>query len=414
MQRKYLFLTLAALCGTLTAGVAITNAIHPIFGTSHVRPLAAMDLNTVDFNMRVEGAAFKYSRHYTSQGLVLNVTDGDNTDWHFGIANWEFPIGENGDYYCEFVMETNVNGADHGGHAESKVVLETEGGSLYFGNFEANTTFTVGRQFTLATGTGKGKIVLNLGALCNAGGENIFNVAIKKFVLKEGNSEGDIIHRINFESAAGFATRWKAAHAGTAFCDDKSNVEELIYDYCALREDERRALTGDTVPLEKDKNVFHRLDNGEDVTHIASNCWTNEYGAHCEVTSTDTTDRWRAGMFVNSGVALDVDHTYTVSFDLRVEKELKSASDDFDLLLKNQQWDGHTWEWLHKGAVGHVEQEIKVQAAQSGELFLALEMADMVNEITINNLVVTLKELDTDGKSTIAQSVEYFASHWGI
>ncbi|MBE6135353.1 MAG: hypothetical protein E7179_05060 [Erysipelotrichaceae bacterium] len=367
----------------------------------------AVDLNTLDFDMRVEGS-WKYTKSYSEDGMIVDVTDGTKTDWHFGIAKWGFPTPRGGaeskDYYCEFVLELNVDGKS--GANKSEVVLEAgSGGNVYKNDFSANTQFTIGKTFAATKDTTD--IILSLGAVTNASNENVFTAKIKKFVLKEGSVEGAIVNRVNFETASGFAKRWKAAHDGTAFCDDKANVEELIYDYSALREPERRALTGAAAPLAMDGNVFNKSDRGE--TDLVEGVWVNAPdadwpGAHIKVEKV-CADNWRARMFINLGITLEEGKTYNLSYDME-----HATSEAYDLWFTKGDWGSH---YTITPETETEPKKITVGTGEGGVVWIQVQMGAHLDEITLNNIRISLDEEDVGG-NPIAESVEYFAARYGI
>ena len=376
----------------------------------------AVDLNTLDFDMRVEGSvaeSWKYTKSYSEAGMVVDVTGGTKTDWHFGIAKWGFPTPRGGaeskDYYCEFVLELNVAGRWVSGENKSEVVLEAGGGgNAYKADFSANTQFTIGKSFAATKDTTD--IVLSLGAVTNAGNENVFTAKIKKFVLKEGSAEGDIVNRVNFETASGFVKRWKAAHAnddGKAFCNAKTNVEELIYDYSALRPAERALIAGGS------QNLTGKVINepaAEASPLMQSNAWVAGEGneAHAEV-SVKSTEAWHSRIWIDlSSLGLETGKTYKLSFDIW-QKDYEAG---FELITQPLKWTNDAKDrYGFFNTSGYHEQEITIPSG--GSLWFLAQLGNVVNEISVYNITVRSLELDIGGNS-IVESIQYFAARYGI
>ena len=198
---------------------------------------------------------YTYSKEYSSDGLVLNVTDGHFDGWMFGLVNWNFPTVSGKTYYCEFVLTIDSYGHSsekipEGSGAKydySEVVLRlneghTGAGAQWYSWFNKDEEFTTSATFT-ADGD-SAVINLQLGGVRGSGEGRSFRAAIKKFVMKEDSVTGNIVHRINFESGESFVNRWKAAHIGDYFCDGEGAgvCRELLLDYLALRSEERDAI----------------------------------------------------------------------------------------------------------------------------------------------------------------------------
>ena len=234
--------------GTLAIAGVFALALQNTKSDSFFARADAVALNTLTFEVRNEGGAYSSTESQGEGGLKLEVTNGDYQGWKYGLVNWSFPTIAEQDYYCEFVMTLNVSGWEVGGANYSEIVLMcNEGGgdgyrgANYCKNFIKDVEFTVGQTFK-ASGAATA-INLQLGGLRDADEHNAFTATIKKFVMKTGSNVGPIVNRINFESGAAFANRWKAAHDANDFCDVDANVaEELIYDYSALYPAERTAM----------------------------------------------------------------------------------------------------------------------------------------------------------------------------
>ena len=400
--------------GALLASAAALCALA--YGSGAFRKNAlgtqAVAYNTLDFDMRIEKDGegdpyYQYTKSYGDEGLVLNVTGGDNVDWHFGIANWDFPtpLGEDADYYCEFVMHVDVAGSEASGASGSEVVLEAgKGDNVYKKDFAADSTFTISKAFK-AKGATTG-IVLSLGALKNAGGNNVFNACIEKFVLKQGGADGAIVNRINFQNANGFTTKWKASH-DASFCASKAGVEELIYDFCALRPAERALITGDF------QNLTGKVINepaGEASSEMKSNAWVAGGGneAHAEV-SVKSTEAWHSRIWIDlSHLGLAAGKTYKLSFDIWKKNEA-----GFELITQPLKWTNDVNDrYGFFNTTGYHEQEITIPSG--GSLWFLAQLGNVVNEISVYNIAVRSLELDVDGKSSIIESVRYFANRYNI
>ena len=215
---------------------------------------------------------------------------------------------------------------------------------------------------------------------------------------------------MNFETASGFAKRWKAAHAikdeGKTFCDAKANVEELIYDYSALRPAERALIAGGF------QNLTGKVINepsAEASKEMESNAWVAGGGneAHAEV-SVASTEAWHSRIWIDlSHLGLETGKTYKLSFDIWEKNKA-----GFELITQPSKSAAVEDRYGFFNTTGYHEQVITIPSG--GSLWFLAQLGNVVNEISVSNIKVQSLELDTDGKSSIIESVRYFAKRHGI
>ena len=433
MKRKAISLfALAAVIGATTAGAIVLAREGFVNPSLPMVETKALSYNTQDIKeIRNEGGKYNYSAEYTEAGLVISLNSGAFTDWEFGLTNWDFPTPNNTKYYAEYTLSINVNGEAKGGRQYSKIALQGEphgtgtGGepnTVSKNDFIANTVFTIGTEFQPHTegvvGERVSSIHLQLGALRNAEGQNNAVITVKTFTLSEVvDDKKTEVNRINFETAYGFASRWRASHVERAYCDNTGSVvTNLLRDYCALREQERRAISGEYVSMEG--KVIKRFDDENGTIPLASNAWVGiDKHAHCEVT-TSCSDVWRAGMFIDTGVTMATGKTYRVSFGTW-RKHAKEGQTDFKVVLQKGQWAGDSDATdryaFFNTPIGDSSITIEnVPAEKKGTLWLLAQMGTIENEISIYNLSIQIDEKDSDGTTPIWTSIQYFAERFGV
>ena len=397
----------AALCAlAYGSGVFRKNAL----GTQ------AVAYNSVDFEIRNDG--YTYTSAYTRNGLELDVTDGSFTDWKFCVTNWGISAPKHVSYTCSFTLTLNVNGRDAGGNTYSCVDVEVglgdgEGGTVDSPkkwNFAAGEEFTVTSTFTPHTGKDSVGVHLRLGALRDGAVEpasNAFHAKVREFKMIETESE-EVVHHVNFESAEGFINRWKTSHDAGNFCTNKATVEPLIEDYCALRPAERALITGDF------QNLTGKVINepaAEASASMKSNAWVAGEGneAHAEV-SVKSTEAWHSRIWIDlSHLGLETGKTYKLSFDIW-KKDVEAG---FELITQPLKWTNDVNDrYGFFDTTGYKEQEITIPSG--GSLWFLAQLGNVVNEISVYNIAVRSLELDVDGKSSIIESVRYFANRYNI
>ena len=72
---------------------------------------------TCEFSVRNEGGAFNiFTSEHREGGYFLDVQSGNYEQWKCGLVNFNYPgLTENQEYYCEFELTVNVDGATAGG-----------------------------------------------------------------------------------------------------------------------------------------------------------------------------------------------------------------------------------------------------------------------------------------------------------
>lgn len=247
MEKKS-FLMFGALSLLFVSMFAIVTQAAKI---NNVVSKAYASTNELSFEIRNDENHFVYTSTYGEDGLTIDVTSGNFEGWRFGLVNWNVPVLAETTYYCQFSMTLNVSGSEAGGAEYSEITLmcnENGGdgyqGANYYKTFVKDTEFTIGQTFKEVDTTTA--INLQMGALRNDSGENKFIAKIKEFVLKEGDSEGKLVNRINFESGESWLAKWKTARSsGLCLPETKATVLKLIEDYDDLIPEQRNLIANE-------------------------------------------------------------------------------------------------------------------------------------------------------------------------
>lgn len=132
------------------------------------------------------------------------------------------------------------------------------------------------------------------------------------------------------------------------------------------------------VTFVKGTNVHDRFDGTAGEVTVSQ----DGKSATLKITSASA-DRWRGGMFINSGLNLSAGIKYTVSYDLTAEKT------GFGIALENKQWDATRYGYASIENDGDLHQENEITPAEDGGLWLYVESGDAENTITVSNLKIT-------------------------
>ena len=130
--------------------------------------------------------------------------------------------------------------------------------------------------------------------------------------------------------------------------------------------------------------VETRFDDDGGKIDLAANTWTADYGyrAHAEVTKA-CSERWRAGMFINTGFEFEEGKTYSIHF--KVTRKYETA---YTLLIQDAQWSGESGQYVNLDTpVDVVNIDVCAKTASESVYFL-LQMGDAVNEVTISELKI--------------------------
>ena len=132
--------------------------------------------------------------------------------------------------------------------------------------------------------------------------------------------------------------------------------------------------------------VIGRFEDG-----VKGNTWLTDFDhvAHIEVSEAHATADYYGGAFINTGIALLAEKTYTVSFTTTRENETP-----FTLVLQNKQWDEMILKSLDT-PLGETEIEIQTSHLSAGDLWIFINFGTTVNEVTISDLKVTEKGAST-------------------
>lgn len=104
------------------------------------------------------------------------------------------------------------------------------------------------------------------------------------------------------------------------------------------------------------------------------------------IIKTASGDKWRGGMFINTGVQLAAGKTYKVSYDLTATQA------DFGVVLQNKQWDESRYGYATIASENDYHQENTITPSISDGLWLYVEAGNAVNEVTISNIKVSCEE----------------------
>ncbi len=133
--------------------------------------------------------------------------------------------------------------------------------------------------------------------------------------------------------------------------------------------------------------VSSRIDDDGGRLDLKGNAWSDNDGTEAclEITSTNSSDIWRGGMFINTGIALKKDTSYNVSFDISAKEKGK-----FEVIIQNSQW--------NEKQLGKMEFETSPAERQSasfvvapdqvGSLWIYVQSGTNVNEIRLSKLSV--------------------------
>ena len=110
-------------------------------------------------------------------------------------------------------------------------------------------------------------------------------------------------------------------------------------------------------------------------------------------TPTDAADSWKGGMFIETGIDLNVGNTYNISFDLESETD-----GDYSVRILRSQWGPDEFvldvEDLDKN--GSNEQEVTIENGKEGKLWIYVQAGGAANTITISNLRVKSETTQTN------------------
>ena len=112
--------------------------------------------------------------------------------------------------------------------------------------------------------------------------------------------------------------------------------------------------------------------------------------------SDNPADAWKGGMFIETGINLNVGTTYNISFDLESETD-----GEYDVRILRSQWgpDEFIVDIPELDKNGSNEYSLTVPEGKGGKLWLYIQAGAAVNAITISNLKVTSEEMQTNTDS---------------
>ncbi len=127
-------------------------------------------------------------------------------------------------------------------------------------------------------------------------------------------------------------------------------------------------------------------------------------GVKLDITETQYSsenDRWRGGVFINTGLAISAGTTYIVSFDSQAAKDLP-----YGVNIQCKQW-GPDEVISGVTPVSGQRTVVEVSPAADGTLWLYVQSGDNANTITLSNLSVSVRE---GGYNTETFAVSPFTS----
>ena len=135
--------------------------------------------------------------------------------------------------------------------------------------------------------------------------------------------------------------------------------------------------------------VIKRIENG-----IEGNCWAEADGKTAVLEITKAQENiWEGGMFINTGIELKEDVTYTVSFDISNDE-----NKDFEVIIQRGQWDEYKFDVLYSPD-GHQSADITPDNTSKGALWLYVQSGNQINRVRMSNLKVE-EHLSSTGKDS--------------
>jgi len=153
------------------------------------------------------------------------------------------------------------------------------------------------------------------------------------------------------------------------------------------------SIESDVTPVDPHPERFNFTDKviGRFEDGVKGNTWLTDFNhvAHIKVSEAHATTDYYGGAFINTGIALLAEKTYTVSFTTTRENETP-----FTLVLQNKQWNETILKSLNT-PLGETEIEIQTSHLSAGDLWIFINFGTTVNEVTISDLKVTEKGAST-------------------
>lgn len=159
----------------------------------------------------------------------------------------------------------------------------------------------------------------------------------------------------------------------------------------AVAEHKTESEPSDEVTFVKGTNVHDRFDGTAGEVTVSQ----DGKSATLKITSASA-ERWRGGMFINTGLNLSAGIKYTVSYDLTAEKT------GFGIALENKQWDAERYAYASIGNAGDMHQENEITPDKDGGLWLYVESGDAENTITVSNLKITGDTVNRPFSATVS------------
>ncbi len=184
--------------------------------------------------------------------------------------------------------------------------------------------------------------------------------------------DGEVSEKINItEQNAG--TLWLYIQSGNA-------INEVVITKLSIEE------TTPDEPEPPSGNYFDFTDktHGRFEGGIEGNIWNTDHGhtLHIEVTKPGT-NIWEGGVFVDTGFTCTKGMTINVKFEAA-----RLQANPFEIIFQNKQWDETKYLTL-SSPVGKVDEDIEVTEKNEGSLWIYVQFGNVVNEVTISNLIIT-------------------------
>ena len=393
----------------LEAYLLLTDASNAIKNAVAV----SLDSANWEFSSSDENA-FELAEHDRVSLVIFGNGEGDLSltlkakcihIWDEGIVTKEATTTENGIktfhcIRCQETMERSIPMLEPTEpdpfegciNFDGKVIGRFEESDGVVGNkWTTDDGYTLHVQVTTpGTAIWQGGTFVNTGIATEAG--KAYNVSFEVSCLEEHafeivfqNQQWDEQKYATLYSPSGAVTQKinvKASNAGTLwlYVQTGNAVNEIIMSKLKVEETEPDP--------EIETNYFDFTGHIESrFQDCSGNIWVHEGDAtkaHVKIVN-PADEIWKGGMFINTGVAMVANKSYTVSMFLERMEET-----NFEVVLQNQQWDETKYLTIYS-ELGAVSKDIEVDESNEGSLWIYIQFGNFVNEITISQLQITEK-----------------------
>ena len=153
--------------------------------------------------------------------------------------------------------------------------------------------------------------------------------------------------------------------------------------------------------------VDPRIDTDSGTNGLEGNAWTVNDGAiarlEIHTPSKNSGDIWKGGMFIDTGVTLKSGVTYNVSFKVECVPypwgtEREESDNNYEVIIQRGKWGETKIKTLYHPS-GTVNEEITIDDATAGPLFIYVQSGTQANQINLSELSVK-EHLNAVGKDT--------------